>query len=203
ELINVPSRSKITPLISGPVYETMGLTPLSYDDVVKSVGLGLRYTFKDLLGEENVPRALTLFRERYAQVFRGHTRLLPEAREVLEELHRRGVRLGVATNKLGFFSRAIFETFGLQTLVAANLGDGDVAENKPDPQMIEEAMRRMGVEKDNTVFVGDSLTDIKTGRNAGVRVFAVPTGTTSRAVLQAAGPTVVLDRLSDILHYVS
>jgi len=183
-------------------YTQMGLAPMSYEQVKRVVGLGLDHTFRELLGEERVPRAIFLFRKKYEEVFRENTRLLPEAREVLETLHGRGIRLAVATNKLGRFSREIFEHFGMENLFTMIVGDGDVPQNKPDPEMLQLAMEKMGVEKERTIFVGDSVIDIQTGKNAGVRVFAVPTGNTDRRDLENARPAVMLDRLLDLLSYV-
>jgi len=183
-------------------YTQMGFTPMSYEQVKRVVGLGLDHTFRELLGEERVPRAIFLFRKKYEEVFRENTRLLPEAREVLETLHGRGIRLAVATNKLGRFSREIFEHFGMENLFTMIVGDGDVPQNKPDPEMLQLAMEKMGVEKERTIFVGDSVIDIQTGKNAGVRVFAVPTGNTDRRDLENARPAVMLDRLLDLLSYV-
>ena len=183
-------------------YTQMGLPPLPYEEVRKVVGQGLNHTFRELLGEERVPRAIALFRQKYEEIFRAHTRLLPEVREVLESLHGRGIRLAVATNKFGRFSRAIFEHFGMEGLFAVVLGDGDVSQTKPKPEMLFRAMEKMGTEKDQSLFVGDSVIDIQTARNAGVRVLAVPTGNTEREDLVKARPTVLLERFSDLLAHV-
>jgi len=183
-------------------YTQMGLAPMSYEQVKRVVGLGLDHTFRELLGEERVPRAIFLFRKKYEEVFRENTRLLPDAREVLETLHGRGIRLAIATNKLGRFSREIFEHFGMENFFTVIVGDGDVPQNKPDPEMLQLAMEKMGVEKERTIFVGDSVIDIQTGKNAGVRVFAVPTGNTDRRDLENARPAVMLERLRDLLSYV-
>jgi len=182
-------------------YTEMGFPPMSYEQVKRVVGLGLNHTFRELLGEERVPRALFLFRKKYEEVFRENTRLLPDVREVLETLHGRGIRLAVATNKLGRFSREIFEHFGMEKLFTVIVGDGDVPQNKPNPEMLRLAMEKMGVEKERTIFVGDTVIDIQTGKNAGVRVFAVPTGNTDRRDLENARPEVMLDRLLDLLSF--
>ena len=183
-------------------YSELGLPPLSHGEVEKAIGLGLSYTFRELLGEERVAQALTLFRKKYEEVFRAHTHLLPDVRQVVESLQGRGIQLAVATNKLGRFSRAIFEHFGMDKMFAVILGDGDVSQNKPDPEMLYLAMEKMGVGKEETIFVGDSVIDIQTGRNAGIRVFAVPTGNTNREDLVKAQPTLILSRLLDLLSLV-
>jgi 2-phosphoglycolate phosphatase len=183
-------------------YEQIGIPPLPFEKVKKAVGLGIGITFRELLGEGEVARALSLFRQKYAEVFRDNTFLLPDVRELLEKLQGAGVHMAVATNKLGNFSRAIFEHFSLQNFFVAIIGDGDVSENKPNPEMIYHAIRKMGVRKEDTAFVGDSVIDIQTARNAGLRVFAVPTGNTAREDLEKARPTAMLNRLLDLLEYV-
>jgi len=183
-------------------YSEMGLPPLSYEQVQRAVGRGLGHTFRELLGEEKVPQALSLFRKKYEEIFRAHTHLLPDVREVVGGLQSRGIQLAVATNKLGRFSRAIFEHFGMEKMFAVILGDGDVSQNKPDPEMLYQAMDNMRLAKEETVFVGDSVIDIQAGKNAGVRVFAVPTGNTDRADLVKAQPTVIMNRLLDLLSLV-
>ena len=184
-------------------YENMGLPPLPYEAVKKVVGRGLNQTFRELLGEERVPQAISLFRKKYEEVFRAHTHLLPDAREVVETLHRREVHMAVATNKLGRFSRTIFEHFGMEKYFGVIVGDGDVSENKPNPEMLYYAMRQIGVQKEDAVFVGDSVIDIQTAKNAGLKIFSVPTGNTTREDLEKAQPTVLLDRLLDLLTYIS
>ena len=182
-------------------YESMGLPPLSYEEARKVVGLGLTITFNDLLGRERTPEALRLFRKKYWEVFPDHTQFLPGARELAFELHRRGIRQAIATNKLGRFSRGIIRHFGMNDLFVAVLGDEDVALNKPDPEMLLAAIEKLALPKDEVVMVGDSLVDIQAAQNTGIRIFAVPSGTTRKEVLQEAKPTVLLERLSDLLNH--
>lgn len=184
------------------VYTRLNLKPLSFAEVKKVVGRGLSHTFRDLLGEEMVPRALLLFREKYAEVFREHTKLLPDVPEVLTELHKRNIKLAVASNKLGKFSRAIFEHFQLQKYFAVIVGDGDVANNKPDPEMIYFVLDKMDLKKEEVIFVGDSVIDIQTAKNAGIKIFAIPSGNTAKEDLEKAQPALMLNRLLDLLLYV-
>ena len=182
-------------------YINMGLQPLSFDEVKRAVGYGLSNTFSDLLGEERVPEALRLFRQKYEEVYRQNTYLLPGARTVLEALQERKIKLAIATNKLGRFSREIFQYFGMDKLFAIILGDEDVLQNKPHPEMLFHAMEKMGLRNEEVVFIGDSPIDIQTGKNANVRVFAIPTGVTTREELEEAQPTLILNSLLDLLNH--
>ncbi|MFH1858103.1 MAG: HAD-IA family hydrolase, partial [Candidatus Omnitrophota bacterium] len=184
------------------VYKGMGLSPLSFEQVKKEIGLGLSKTFADLLGEKKVEEALRLFLEKYSEIYRENTFLLPGAQEVLETLHRWGIRLAIATNKIGRFSRSIFRHFEMEQLFDAIVGDEDVSENKPHPEMLFFAMEKMGLAKEVVILVGDSVTDIITAKNAGIRVFAVPTGVKKREDLEKEKPDIVLNSLPDLLSYI-
>jgi phosphoglycolate phosphatase len=81
--------------------------------------------------------------------------------------------------------------------------DGDVLQNKPHPAMLNFALEKMGLKKDDTFFVGDSAIDIQTAQNAGMKFYAVPTGNTPREALEEARPTAVLSRFLDLIEYVS
>ncbi len=183
-------------------YEKMGLPPLNFEESRKVVGLGLTITFNDLVGPERTPEALRFFRKRYEEVFAQNTYFLPDAREVVIELHGRGIRQAIATNKLGRFSRAIIKHFGMEDLFVAILGDEDVSMNKPDPEMLLSALEKMALSQEEVVMVGDSLIDIQSAKSAGIRVFSIASGTTKRELLEQAQPTGVLDRLRDLLKYV-
>lgn len=183
-------------------YINMGLQPLPFDEVKRAVGYGLSITFRELLGEERVPEALRLFRQKYEEVYRQNTYLLPGARKVLEALQERRIKLAIASNKLGRFSREIFQHFGMDQLFAIILGDEDVLQNKPHPEMLFYAIERMGLRNEEVVFIGDSLIDIQTGKNAGVRVFAIPTGVTTREELEKARPALILNNLLDFLNQI-
>ena len=50
---------------------------------------------------------------------------------------------------------------------------------KPSPEGIEQAIARLGMEKDDVLYTGDSYIDAETARNAGVDFLAITTGTTS------------------------
>ncbi len=184
-------------------YTQLGLPPLSLEEVKKLVGRGLSRTFGELLGESKGAQGLTLFRKKYEEVFPHHTHLLPDVRTVLEQLSARGIQLAVATNKFGPFSREIFRHFKMENLFTVVVGDGDVSQIKPHPAMLNFALEKMGLKKDETVFVGDSAIDIQTAQNAGMRVYVVPSGNTSREDLEEARPTAVLSRLLELVDYVS
>lgn len=92
--------------------------------------------------------------------------------------------------------------FGMDRYVDATLG-GFSSDDAHRPALVAVAQRRAGdrfartFDVDNTVVVGDSLEDVRTGLEGGARVIAVASGTTTADRLAEAGADVVLPDLTD------
>lgn len=86
---------------------------------------------------------------------------------------------------------------------AAILGQRDGVAKKPDPTIVYELMEQTGVtDKREVLYVGDSLVDIATARNAGVDVVAVTWGFQKKDELQAARPDYLVDSTNEILRII-
>lgn len=85
-----------------------------------------------------------------------------------------------------------------------DLASGGYASDNPHrPALVRVAQQRAGVRygcdftRETTVIIGDSLEDVRTGREGGARVIAVASGTTPRHELSAAGARHVIPDLTD------
>jgi phosphoglycolate phosphatase len=141
-------------------------------------------------------------RKKYEEVYLDKTHFLDGAREILEALHSNGVLLGVASNKFGRFSRGALNHLGVAHLFRAIVGAGDVPRNKPFPDMLHSVLNAMDLPPENVVFVGDTLTDIETGKQAGVDVYALPTGYDPKKELARGRPKRILRNLKEMVDRV-
>ena len=78
-------------------------------------------------------------------------------------------------------------------------GEREGVPRKPDPQVVHDILALLPDEK--VVYVGDSLVDIATARNAGLPVIACSWGFVSREELAAAKPDYLIDTTREILNY--
>ena len=62
---------------------------------------------------------------------------------------------------------------------------------------------KLGVSKEECLYVGDSEVDVKTGINAGLKNISVTWGFRSRELLELAGAEYVIDRPEELLQFVS
>jgi HAD superfamily hydrolase (TIGR01549 family) len=111
--------------------------------------------------------------EPFKQAFRAawgetHT-LVPGAKECLERLRARGYRLFAASNSFGHLQRSRLKRAGLLPYFEDTYISMDIGYDKPDVRFYEEALRRCGLQADEVVMVGDSMTtDILGARDAGI-----------------------------------
>ena len=99
---------------------------------------------------------------------RTHT-LVPGARETIETLRARGYRLFAASNSFGHLQRNRLELAGLLPFFEDTYISMDLGYDKPDRRFYEEALRRCGLEPEEVLMIGDSMTtDILGAQAAGL-----------------------------------
>jgi 2-phosphoglycolate phosphatase len=176
-----------------------GAPPLSVDEVKVHVGRGADYLLVHTVPGYRADADQARYREHHESVMRDLTTLLPGATAVLAALRQAGKRLGLCSNKPRRFSVELLRHLGLADAFEVVLGPEDVAQPKPAPDMLIAALQRLRLPADRVLYVGDMTVDIETARGAGVAVWVVPTGSDTRAALDAARPDRMLDALTDLI----
>lgn len=173
-----------------------GTAPIPLERVLDFVGEGARLLIERSLAHASlalpVDEVLAVYLDCYRERLLDTTRLYPGMAEALAALGPAGPALAVLTNKPGDLSRTILEGLGVADRFARILGAGDVPARKPDPAGLLALLEELGIPAAEAWMVGDSATDVHTGRAAGVRVAGVAWGF-HPAGLRAAGPDRILD----------
>jgi len=171
-------------------------SPLPLAEVRAFVGEGARMLIERSLKrakvEASVDAVLPLFLERYRACLLETTRLYPGVVEALDAL--RGRVLAVLTNKPGDLSRELLRGLGVADRFARIWGPEDAPARKPDPAGLLALCRELEAAPEETVLVGDSAVDVRTGRAAGTRTVGVTYGLHPEG-LEADPPDVLLDDL--------
>ena len=158
----------------------------------------LEATLSHFFSPEEVLKAIPIMRKKYEEVYLHKTHFLDGAQEVLRRLRLDGILLGIASNKFGRFSRGALVHLGVSDYFKSVIGAGDVPRNKPFPDMIHAALKEMDLLPEEAIFVGDTLTDIETGKQAGLDVYALPTGFHSKKELAQGKPRRLLRNLQEL-----
>ena len=171
-----------------------GMPERTIDEVRMFVGNGIRKLMERAVpgGAENLQFDKTLqdFVAHYGEHSRDHTKPYDGVPEMLDALSAKGIRHAIVSNKIDFAVKELnVQYFGSRIGIA--VGDDPSRQRKPAPDSVWEAMRQMGVGKDETVYVGDSDVDVITARNAGIPCVAVSWGFRPVECLEGAGAEMI------------
>jgi phosphoglycolate phosphatase len=129
------------------------------------------------------------------------TAALPGAREVLELLRGRGVKVGVLTRGCAEYASRALSLTGMAGLVDSMECRNSHTRPKPYPDSYLRLVGALGVAKDETIFVGDHPIDAQCAANAGVPFIAVMTGDVPEEVLAAAGSAFVARDVGELAGF--
>lgn len=146
-----------------------------------------------------VERLTAAFRREYKNQNNKLSKLFNGVESTLHQLHAAGIRVGLCSNKPDDLCRMLARNFSIDRYFDEVLGSGDALPKKPDPAPLLKIIERLGVSPDDTLYVGDSATDVETARAAGVPVMLVSYGYTLRAPGQL-GADAVIDSISELVR---
>lgn len=173
------------------------LTRLGYKartkaDVLKFINNGAKELIRRSLpknvqdAELILDTAIETYEEEYAKCYCEKTCAYDGMVEVLKELKKKRYKLGVISNKQDKFVKTIIEKLFGKNLFTVVMGQ-DKLPTKPDPTSTLLACKQMGVKPSSCIFVGDSDVDMKTAKNAGMKVIGVSWGYREVNILNMAG----------------
>lgn len=154
----------------------------SLDEYRGMVGHGVRNLVtvalpKELQADDAlIDAALADFKAYYTAHIDVHTRPYAGMVEVVQQLHARGVKLAIASNKFQSGTETLIAEFFPGIPFVAVLGNRPGYPLKPDPEIVGEVLRQASASPSEAAMVGDSLTDMKTAANGGIRGIAVTWG---------------------------
>lgn len=126
--------------------------------------------------------------------------LKPYATETVKALSESKFRLGVATRSHREYTVNTLAKFSLQEYFHAVVARDDVPYPKPDPRHLLEAIELAGATPEETLFVGDTGTDLETAASADVRFIGYWRDEEWAKRLTAAGCTEVVKDLREIVR---
>ena len=125
----------------------------------------------------------------------------PGIMELLHCLKNRGIQLAVISNKQEAAVKALAARH-FWDLLALAVGTSDSIPCKPNPAAVLSAMGELGVEKSETLYVGDMDVDLNTARNAGIACACVSWGFLGRKKLESLGAEHIVDSTEELLAFI-
>jgi phosphoglycolate phosphatase len=117
---------------------------------------------------------------------------IPGAPEFVRSLAGHGCRIAIATTDRASRGALAMECLGIDRYISLIVGADMVKNTKPDPEMVRLILQRLNVKKSHALMVGDAITDVRMGVDAGLKgTIAVLTGFTRESELRNITPYVV------------
>lgn len=170
--------------------------------VHRAIGLPSEDLIAHLLGEDRD-------KDQDSELSAAHTalyatyfeRLAPVAgaADLLRALDGRGWRVVLATSAGGAELGALRKAIDADDVIAGVASADDVDSGKPAPDPVHQALELAGADAASSVFVGDTVWDMKAAAKAGVRPVAVLAGGIPRRDLEESGAQAVYDDPADLL----
>ena len=182
---------------------THGLPPRSDEEWLAGVGTPLTAQFAAWRDDPRTLEALIATYREYN--LKHHDRMVtvyPGVVQVVRALKDGGIATGLVTSKNRAGALRGLTLVQLETLMDVMVCADEVENPKPHAEPVEKAVRLLSAEPSTTVYVGDSIHDMQSGRAAGVRTAAVLWGPFGRSHLEGAQPDYWLERPEELLTLV-
>jgi HAD superfamily hydrolase (TIGR01509 family) len=124
------------------------------------------------LGEAISKRRGEIFEERYLKTinpFRG-------TRDLVQRMRAEGLEIAIWTSAQKEELKALLEIAGVTDLIDSKTSSDDAESSKPDPDIVQAALKRLRLPPAQVLMVGDTPYDIEAAGRAGVRTVAFRSG---------------------------
>ena len=184
---------------------THGYPERSLDEVRRFIGNGIKMLVRRGCpagtSDEAIEAALATFRVHYDLHCKDFTGPYAGIHELLDALLATGIHTAVVSNKIEPAVIVLCEEHfpGKFEYMVGNRPD---LLPKPAPDSVNEVIEKLGLEREDIVYIGDTEVDIETARNAGIDCIGVDWGFRDGAYLRELGAKYVIDTPAEALKIV-
>jgi pyrophosphatase PpaX len=180
-----------------------GLPAQPDEAFLAGVGTPLKIEFgKYCETQEEIDAMISTYRE---YNFRHHDRMVsafPGAIACVRKFAEAKIRLGLVTSKGRHGTKVGLEALTLTDVFEVLVCAEDVTRHKPDPEPVRQALEKLGVSPKETIFIGDSVHDMRSGRGAQVATGAALWGPFAKKSLALTEPTHFFESLEEVQNFV-
>ena len=186
------------------VLKKNGFKEYTFEDYKQFIGNGI-----EVLARKALPTDITeeQFQKLFSEIqssykIRQNTRTAPYdgILELLKELNSLAVKISILSNKPHEFVGPTVERYFKDIRFELAFGSRKGVARKPNPEAVYEILETLKIEKTDCLFVGDTSTDINTGKNAGMETLGVTWGFRDFEELKNSGATFIIDKPRELLN---
>ncbi len=122
--------------------------------------------------------------------------------DMLKAIKEKGIITTILSNKPHGTAIKVSDALFGDTLIDTCYGAREGIPLKPDPSGVFEILKELGIEKDECIYIGDTSTDMKTGKSAGLYTVGVLWGFRKRDELEENGADVIISHPSELVDII-
>jgi len=125
--------------------------------------------------------------------------LRSSVKDFLNTIKAKGICTGLVSNVGGKSIAKALSKLDLADYFDVVVSRNDVMNLKPNPEGLNLAIEKLGICKDSSILLGDSLDDVNAARNAGIRIMIITDGENAKEDILAAQPDHVIQSYEELL----
>jgi len=176
------------------------------ESIIHNMGRSLPWSFRNLtenkLDEPAYEKLVSDYRKRYREFLIEKTLIFPEVQSTLQKLKESNKLISIATSKKTEFAKMSSNYLKISEYIDLYIGDDLVKNKKPHPEMLETTLRKLQIDKEDAVMIGDSTFDIDMGNTIGMDTIAVTWGSHTEEELTSSKPTYMIHQFSELLAFI-
>ncbi|NLC84636.1 MAG: HAD-IA family hydrolase [Ruminococcaceae bacterium] len=154
-------------------FKTFNVSDVTDESILASIGTPLE-TYLASICPDSVAEMVKVYRNHNESNMNNSIGIFLGIPEMLADLRKLDLKLGVVTAKLRSSAILTLSVFGLENSFDEIVVKEDTTRHKPDPEPLQLAMSRLGLNTaERVLYVGDSIHDIKSAHAAGCQACAV------------------------------
>jgi HAD superfamily hydrolase (TIGR01509 family) len=156
--------------------------------------------------DEIIVAAWEIINEVAPQMFEENLELIRGADNILQNISSGMPKIGLVTSTQRQHLKIKMQPLksaGVERLFDVIITSDDVPNRKPDPDPLIECAKRLDVNPNKCVYVGDTRTDMQAGKAAGMRTVGVLTGFDEYEILEKENPDAIIDSVQNLLEVIA
>jgi len=156
-------------------------------------------SINNMINGINAKKFLHAYLKSYYKVTAIKTKPIPNVSETLKKLSQKA-KLALVTMRHVPREKVIreLENFGLAKYFQLVVTAFDTSQPKPSPEALIRCAKQLGIQISECAVVGDSVADVRTGRNVGAKTVAVLSGIFTREELEMEKPNLILKSINEL-----
>lgn len=156
-------------------------------------------SINNMINGIDMQKFLDAYLKSYYKLTATKTKPIPNVSETLKKLSQKA-KLALVTMRHVPKEKVIeeLEEFGLAKYFQLVVTALDTSQPKPSPEALTKCAKQLGIQISECAVVGDSVADVRAGRNVGAKTVAVLSGIFTREELEMEKPNLILKSVNEL-----